>query len=214
MLIGSTTVASAAKYSNFNREGAANYAKTYANSSNKIYKELDADCTNFVSQAIAHGGVISYTSSFKKKPTLYKDWIMETNSNAWYMIKKSRSIGYDYWVYSKSWAFVGDFYNFHVNRAAKNANFSGNLSGKTPNTTLNENKNFEYKLRKNAKVGQVWQLDNKHSIIITKVAKMKDGYNYVWFSAHTNSQKDQDIQLFLDFCWANGGKIHSLDFTA
>mgnify|MGYP001141188464 CR=1 FL=1 len=60
------------------------------------------------------------------------------------MIKKTRFIG-DYWVYSNSWAFVGDFHDFHITRAAKNSNFSGKLTNGTPNTTANVNTNFEYK---------------------------------------------------------------------
>jgi hypothetical protein len=207
--------ANAGTYSNYNRANAANYAKLYAESPNQIYKELDNDCTGFVSQAVAVGGVISYISNYSSAPSILKNWIMETNNNAWYMIKKNRTIGFDYWVYSNTWGFVNDFRTFQVARAAKNANFSGTLSTKTPNTTANQSTNFEYKLRYNAKVGQVWQLNGRHSVIITQVTNRSDGYNYVWYSAHTSSAKNKDIQVFLDFCWANRTtSISSLDFTA
>jgi hypothetical protein len=207
--------ASAATYSNFNRTNAANYATTYATSPNSTYKLLDNDCTSFVSQAVAVGGVVSYISNYSTAPSVLKDWIMETNYNAWYMVKKTRAIGFDYWVYSNTWAFVNDFRDFQTNRAAKNATFNGFLSGQTPNTTTNQSTNFEYKLRYNAKVGQVWQLNGRHSIIITSVTTRSNGYNYVWYSAHSSNAKNQDIQVFLDYCWANKNtNIYSMDFTA
>lgn len=198
------TVSPASEYANYNGSTAAAYALQYAESPNSYYKELDSDCTNFVSQAIAVGGVVSYIGNFSSKPILTKNWIVDSNSNAWYMIKKTRTVGVDYWVYSKTWANVNDFRNFHTARSASGSNtFYGYLSGSTPNRTLNENTNFEYKLRKYAQVGQVWQLTSHHSIIITKVTQRSDGYNYVWYSGHTNTAKNENIQRFLDFCYEN-----------
>lgn len=78
--------------------------------------------------------------------------------------------------------------------AAGENTFPGTLSGKPPVRTLDESNNFEYRLRKNAKVGQIWQPNSKHSIVITQVSKFNDGYNYIWYSAHSNAKKNKDIQ--------------------
>ncbi|MCD7775002.1 MAG: amidase domain-containing protein [Clostridiales bacterium] len=218
---GVNTLSTRSSYASYNRTNAAAYAQAYALNPNDTYKKLDADCTNFVSQAIAVGGVYSYiNSSFTSVPSVLKDWIMDTNSNSWYMIKKTRSIGYDYWVYSKTWAFVDNFRTFHTARSASGSNhFSGYVPTNSPNTTENENTNFEYKLRKNAKVGQVWQAEGHHSIIITKVVYRTGGYNYVWYSCHSDNVLNGDIQNF--FNWVNksgssggnGAKVHCLDFS-
>ncbi len=211
-------------YANYKGENAAAYAIKYAKKYNSAYKKMDYDCTNFVSQAIAVGGVYSYINSdFNSIPSLIKNWILDSSPNYWYMIKKSRKVGLDYWQYSRTWSFVSDFRTFHKTRSAAGNNyFSGKLtSGKSgsdgyePNKTKNEKTNFEYKLRKNAKVGQVWQSGNQHSIIITKVAKMSDGYNYVWYSCHSDSEENEDIQKFFNWVYTkrNNETIHRLDFS-
>lgn len=212
-------------YANYVRENAAAYALNYANSHNSAYKNLGInDCTNFVSQAVAVGGVYSYiNSNFTTAPSLLKDWILDSTPNYWYMIKKTRPIGLNYWQYSESWAFVSVFRTFHKARSASGSNyFQGNLTSGTagssayvPNKTLNQNSNFEYKLRKNAKIGQVWQSGNQHAIIITKVDKKSDGYNYVWYSCHSNPKRNEDIQTFFNWVYSSRGneKIHRLDFS-
>ena len=139
------------------------------------------------------------------------------------MIKKSRAIGLNYWQYSESWAFVSDFRTFHKSRSAVGSNyFQGKLtsgtSGSTqyvPNKKANENSNLEYKLRKHAKIGQVWQSGNQHSIIITKVVKNSNGYNYVWYSCHSDSKKNEDIQTFFKWVYEKRGNetINRLDFS-
>ena len=65
-------------YANYVRENAAAYALAYAESHNSEYKNLGSnDCTNFVSQAIAVGGVYSYiNSNFTSTPSLLKTWIL------------------------------------------------------------------------------------------------------------------------------------------
>lgn len=196
----------ASSYADYTPSAAASYAVRYAKSPNSSqYKTLDSDCTNFVSQAIAVGGVYSYiNTNFTQTPGLFKDWVCEDNPNAWYMVKKTKSSGSTYWAYSKTWAFVDSFRSFQTNHAARGSNtFHGTLSGGTPNTTANVNTNFEYKLRKNAAVGQVWQLDGHHSIIITAVTQKSNGYNYVWYSAHSNAAENEDIQTFLSWCYNN-----------
>ncbi|MCM1364504.1 MAG: amidase domain-containing protein [Faecalibacterium sp.] len=213
-------------YANYNRENAAAYALKYADTFNSTYKKMDddKDCTNFVSQAIAVGGVYSYINSdFNSKPLLIRDWILDSSPNYWYMIKKSRTLGSDYWQYSRSWSFVPDFRTFHIARSAGKDNyFSGKLtSGGSnndkygPNKTKDETNNFEYKLRKYAKVGQVWQSGDKHSIIITKVTKKSDEYNYVWYSCHSKPKKNVDIQEFFNWVYKdrNNETIHRLDFS-
>ncbi len=205
-------------YANFDRTAAAAYAVAYAQSPNSYFFTLDDDCTGFVSQAIAIGGVYSYINyDFSSVPWL-RNWILDTDSNYWYMIQKDRPLGLgSFWVYSNSWGMVSSFRSFHKIRAASGTNyFSGVLSGGTPNYTTNEYTNFEYKLRKYAKVGQVWQFDDEHSIIITKVVQQPDGYNYVWFSSHSSPRCNEDIQTFLTWVYnhSNGTRlIHRLDFS-
>lgn len=196
----------ASSYADYTPENAVAYALQYAESPNSSqYKTIEKDCTNFVSQAIAVGGVYSYiNTNFTDTPVFYRDWICEDNPNAWYMVKKTRSSGSTYWAYSKTWTFVNNFRSFQTNHAARGSNtFHGTLSGGTPNTTANVDTNFEYRLRKNAAIGQVWQLDGEHSIIITSVTPRTGGYNYVWYSAHSNPQKNEDIQTFFDWCYDN-----------
>lgn len=41
----------------YNRNNAATYAKKHAKNYNPSYDKFDADCTNFVSQCVAAGGV-------------------------------------------------------------------------------------------------------------------------------------------------------------
>lgn len=141
---------------------------------------------------------------------------MEDNPNAWYMVKKEKSNGNTYWAYSKTWVFVNNFRSFHTNHAARGNNtFHGTLSGGLPNYTPNENTNFEYKLRKRASVGQVWQLDGHHSIIITNVSYRSGGYNYVWYSAHANPAQNEDIYKFFQWCYNEYGTtdIYSMSFS-
>ena len=196
----------ASSYADYKPSVAAAYAVKYAKNPNSSqFKTLDSDCTNFVSQAIAVGGVYSYINhDFTDTPGFLKDWVCEDNPNAWYMVKKTKSNGNTYWAYSKTWAFVNNFRSFQTNHAARGSNtFHGTLSGGTPNTTTNANTNFEYKLRKNAAVGQVWQLDGHHSIIITAVTERSNGYNYVWYSGRSNEAENEDIQTFLSWCYKN-----------
>lgn len=202
----STDEITRSSYANYDPDVAAAYAVTYAyNPNTSQFKTLDNDCTNFVSQAIAVGGVYSYINyDFTGTPAFLRDWVCEDNPNAWYMIKKTKPNGSTYWAFSKTWGFVNNFRSFQTNHAAGGSNtFHGTLSGGTPNTTPNVNTNFEYKLRKKAAVGQVWQLDGHHSIIITAVTQRTGGYNYVWYAAHDDPHDYQDIQDFLSWCYDN-----------
>lgn len=207
----------ASSYADYKPANAVSYALQYAENPNSSqFKTLDNDCTNFVSQAIAVGGVYSYINTSFTDTPLFRDWIYEDNPNAWYMVKKTKSSGSTYWAYSKTWAVVDNFRSFQIGRAARGSNtLYGKLSGGTPNTTANVNTNYEYKLRKNDTVGQVWQLEGKHSIIITAVTQRTDGYNYVWYSSHSENRKNEDIQTFLSWCYNNYGttNIYSMSFS-
>ncbi len=93
---------------------AAVYAQRWAKSRNPVYYSFgwdENDCTNFVSQCVACGH--SMWGSGTGTPPLWSQTWIESDPNKWYMSNKiHRSVGYDYWRFSKSWSCVTEFRNY------------------------------------------------------------------------------------------------------
>lgn len=92
-----------ALYYSYNPSAAAAYAIKYGNRLSEDYPHHDADCTNFVSQAVHAGGIAmnimpSHTNGITK------------TTQYWYCLKPS--IPVNPWHESSSWVNVNDFYDY------------------------------------------------------------------------------------------------------
>ena len=90
------TFAAASPASAYDKYGAANYADTYALSSNSSYPSFSDDCTNFVSQALNGGGYsfVGYPNS-------------TTDDHNWWIAPN-----YWWWDYTHSWSVAADLHTF------------------------------------------------------------------------------------------------------
>lgn len=174
-------------------DAAVDYARTYAESPNEYYYYFgdDSDCTNFVSQCVAVGGVVSYIDgSFSDKPSVLKKYICNDNPVTWYMIKKERAIGFDYWEYSKSWSVVGDFKAFHSISEGKVKSYGYSTA------------NLD-QIARDLRLGDVVQVDGVHSVIITELYRKNvlltnPGFDdfVIKYSGHSSTRKDVDFKVF------------------
>lgn len=193
LTIGSSMDVKAASYDG---EDAADYAEMYALTyygGAPVF--LGLDCTNFISQCVNYGG-IPQKGHYLSAPSLFSKWKLDTNSNYWYAKKYDRSIGYDYWQYSKTWSTVTgfeDYMTLHVPNVIKK---EYGLSAYSLNA-----------LTKSLKLGDVLQLDGSHSIIISKINSTG-----VYYSCHSSNIKNRNIKYFYDWCAANGKKINYFKF--
>lgn len=80
----------------YNGGTAASYADQYALNGNSQYPSFSDDCTNFVSQALNHGGeqMVNYN-------------YLPSNDGAWYMYYSSYN-----WLWSNSWSVAGDQWQY------------------------------------------------------------------------------------------------------
>lgn len=158
---------------NYTASSAVAYARKWAKSRNSAYASYSSDCTNFVSQALAAGGIVM------KKPSTISHGIYNTTSY-WYSIKHQFTgttgvlITYEYDV-SSSWINVSDLYTYAKNNGATIITCSSLSS-----------------LQSTAKPGDVVQLKNSggwyHSIIITGGSSGSRTY-----CAHTTDRLDQPV---------------------
>ena len=118
---------------------AVEYARRWAKTRNPLYKSYGADCTNYVSQCVKHGG------KSMTKPSPIPKGVKGTTKH-WY------SVRYEEWhtnhcVYrwkeSSSFINVGDFYSYWKNKGIKTVSYSSKA-----------------KLQNGAAVGDVVQLKN------------------------------------------------------
>lgn len=177
-------------YGEYDREKAAEYAQKYAKDGNSYFYEFGADCTNFVSQAEAVAGIYSYIpSKYPSAPNVFKKYVADSNENSWYMIYKERFIGFDYYIYSKSWACVRDFRNYFS---------KSNVVGSNDRAKVTNYKLYQWDIAKDMiKIGDVLQYDQNgkaHSIIITK--KTASSFKYC---AHSSDRYNEDISTFYNY---------------
>lgn len=190
-LCSGSTVAYAASY---NRSGAVQYANLFATQPNtNQYKTLDSDCTNFASQVAKAGGIpakIHYNHGLKA--SALKNWVLDESTAYWYHIKETQKIlgiNKTVYVYSKPWAFVGNFRNYMSNN--KYATVKNVAS--TKSAIVNA-----------ASLGDVVQAGDTHSVVITG--------NGV-YSAHSSNASKADLQKFVDFAKSKGLQIRVIHFT-
>lgn len=144
------------------------YAQTYAKSYNTNYIGMDADCTNFASQALFYGSLpMTYTSSDK---TTYG--YIETTTR-WFHFKTNASK----YSISTSWIRVVELYDYLSPHYAVYETSSGS------NMTPYLNKGFL--LQGKQLIGKY-----KHSVIVT----INNGN--VQYCAHSSDRKNESIQTF------------------
>lgn len=180
----------------YDRSVAQSYALEHATKYNSTYYKFSSDCTNFVSQCEAHAGIWSYRpSKLPSDPLPTRDYKLDTDADAWYMIKRKRTIFKDYWLYSKSWACVTDFRKYF---GKSNNAYSNACASVVSYRTINDKgvKVNRDTIKKRLQIGDVVQYDENghaHSIIITD----KNGTN-VKYSAHTTNYKNITLNKFFD----------------
>lgn len=178
----------------YDRSVAKAYALEHATKYNSTYYKFSSDCTNFVSQCEAHAGIYSYLpSTLPSAPLPTRDYKLDTDADAWYMIKKKRTIFKDYWLYSKSWACVTDFRKYF---GKSNNAYSNACASVVSYRTINDKgvKVNRDTIKNRLQIGDVVQYDENghaHSIIITE----KNGTD-VKYSAHTTDYKNRSLNDF------------------
>ncbi|MDT7805889.1 MAG: hypothetical protein QOI78_9322 [Actinomycetota bacterium] len=90
-------VATAGQAAAYDGNAAANYADIWAKARNSDYPAFDADCTNFVSQAVSHGG-FSMVNYLQSPNSVYSWWI-------------ERAVGSQF-SWSLTWSVANSYYNF------------------------------------------------------------------------------------------------------
>lgn len=161
---------------------------------NHTYYIFSSDCTNFVSQCEVHAGIWSYRpSKLPSDPLPTRDYKLDTDADAWYMIKRKRTIFKDYWLYSKSWACVTDFRKYF---GKSNNAYSNACASVVSYRTINDKgvKVNRDTIKNRLQIGDVVQYDENghaHSIIITE----KNGTD-VKYSAHTTDYKNRSLNDF------------------
>lgn len=78
----------------YNPTNAVNYSRLYYSTPNSsIYKTLDSDCTNFVSQAVAVGGVVFTMPTSIPKPSGIRDYVKHSGlRSTWTFNYTSRTV--------------------------------------------------------------------------------------------------------------------------
>lgn len=159
--------------STYDRTKVSNYAKQYATKNNPSYKRYNANCTNFVSQAVYAGG------KTQTKPSNIKNGIIDTTSY-WYNNNYYDCTGSNncYWrdKISTSWIRVTDFYSYWTSKGM--------------GATTSTNKST---IISNANVGDVIQFKNKsgwfHSVVVNRKAN-----DTVYISSNDSDYYDQNFK--------------------
>jgi len=176
----------------YNYDFVKTYRDSFWNSKNPtFFKYVDNDCTNYASQVAAFSGMpswIDWNSGLLPEhynlattaPSLR--YAVDDNASKWYSITdttKKLGITYTYHIYSRSWTITTDFKNFMKTK-----------SSYVTVTTYAQNKKAE--MLAAAKVGDIIQLDGKHTIIIVR----KDSNTKLFYTQHTVDRKEEDIATF------------------
>lgn len=179
----------------YDRNKASDYAQKYSQDPNTYFYTFGSDCTNFVSQCEAVAGVVSVVPrTFPSAPGLFSGTKVDSNQNVWYMVHRKRSVGKNYFIYSKTWSCVTDFRNYF---SKSNNRGSNNIA-----TVRTYSRSNWTSAKNNMKIGDVVQYDQngkRHSVIITQ----KSG-SVVRYCAHTSNRKNENINTFYNYMVNNG----------
>jgi hypothetical protein len=153
----------------YNREGAAAYARYYAIDYNPNYFPFYADCTNFASQAIKHGG---------NSQMAYPDPINQgqPGSMGWYYTNSGD--------YARAWTWVdglNDFVTLPEAMATYEDGPEGCIVGNESDLFLGDIIQFDESV-----TTDYWD----HSVIITWIQYLGFGEKEYYISSHTEDRRD------------------------
>ena len=187
-----------------------NAAVTYAgnnfddNTSGEYYYfGKDNNCTNFVSQCIAYGGVTvkenKYMTSQSIIPTLPYIYDDDKTYRYWYMVKKKSALGKrDYYLTTANWTSVNEFRLYHGYHEGTVYTYANTTAGRK-------------KLMQDVKRGDILQAGTKHSIIVSEIGnRTKDTILYCGQSENRYNRK---IHFFFSFADShNCDNIYRISF--
>lgn len=174
--------------SGYNGYDAGAYGRKYGNTSNPNYPHYpdlmhlsSTDCTNFVSQCLAAGGLSMVGLSSAKEDTIID------STTQWYCKTYERYTGqgavYRYFGLTTSWLRVPDFNSYMTKRIG-----SSNVKTYTSLSALNSNCNVGDPVLLVNAAGSAY-----HAVIIS--TKSTD-YTRTCYSAHTNNHASEPITSF------------------
>lgn len=176
----------------YNGKDASIYAQGYTanddyktTSYNTNYYSFGNDCTNYVSQCVKAGGVtVKENTTYTERstlPTLSYIYDDDTSYRYWYMKKKYSSIRRkDYYWLTKSWSNVSEFRNYH--------GYHEGTVYKYPKSERGKND-----LISDVKPGDVVQLGNEHTIIISQVSYGQKNGETTKYCGHTKNRKNVSL---------------------
>ncbi len=165
----------------YNREEAAAYAVRFAYDYNPNYIRFPKDCTNFVSQAIVHGG-----PSQMAYPAL--EYQGDPGSMGWYYTN-----GGDY---AAAWTWVDGLYTFITDETAMYSYDDG------PEGCVLENQSY-------LNLGDIVQFDDEdddlpegvwnHSVMVTDILYLGFGEKEYFISAHTTDHRNYPLSYLIAY---------------
>ena len=178
-------------YGNYNPNAASTYAQNNYDetSSNDYYYFSGGNCTNFVSQCIKRGGVTvkenRKLTDINVVPTFSYIYDDDTSYIYWYMKKKyNKYVFRNYYLLTKSWSNVQEFRIYHNHHEGTAYSYKNNASGRQ-------------QLLRDVKVGDVVQVGDKHSVIISQ--KFNSTINGVKYCGQSSSRLNTNIDVLFKF---------------
>lgn len=188
-------VMNTAVFAGYNASAAKEYAeKNYNNtSSGKYYYYKGKNCTNFVSQCVNAGGISQVENSdyidsiFASLYTTLTD--DDETYRYWYM-SKEKKLGKTVYFTTPNWVRVEEFRRYQS--LHKGTTYKYNVN----------NKDDMEMLFQSLKVGDVVQVGDEHSVIITSVGKNRNEYDILYTGQSTN-RKNRAIHYLINFAKEN-----------
>ena len=198
-------------FADYDETKAVSYAKENYNNtkSGEYYYYSGKNCTNFVSQCIYAGGIRGLENTYlidSIAASIY-DTITDddTTYRYWYM-KKQKKLGKTYYVTTPNWIRVEEFRRYHHLH-------KGNL---ITYTTIDEYGNWNAEkvdvLLQSLEVGDIVQVGDEHSVIISSVGSNQNQYD-VLYTAQSNNYVDRQMYNLIEFAKKkNCEKIYVMKF--
>lgn len=180
-----------------------NKAVTYAgnhyedNDSGEYYYFSGNNCTNFVSQCIAHGGITTKENKFMTEqsiiPTLPYIYDDDTTYRYWYMVKKKSALGFrNYYLTTANWTSVKELRLYHGYHEGTVYSYANNSAGRN-------------KLMKEVKRGDILQAGTKHSIIVSEVGNRT--LSTILYYGQSTSRHNEPLSTFVNFANNNSCNV-------